>query len=105
MNLNWKLAFLPPELVRHVMLHELVHTLQLDHSPRFRALLAAREIGTGRHYPEPPHLSEAYATLGHREGAFPVAETISREGLSLPMFPGISDGQLQRVVDAITDYF
>ncbi len=42
-NLNWTLAFLPPELVRHVMLHELVHTVRLDHSPHFRSLLTRRE--------------------------------------------------------------
>ena len=43
---------------------------------------------TGRHYPEPPHLSPAYAHLGHRAGDFPVAEAIGRECLSLPIFPG-----------------
>jgi predicted metal-dependent hydrolase len=42
-NLNWTLVFLPMPLARHVMLHELVHTLRLDHSAKFRALLAERE--------------------------------------------------------------
>jgi predicted metal-dependent hydrolase len=51
-NLNWTLAFLPPRLVRHVMLHELVHTLRLDHSPRFRALLAEREPEAAVHAAE-----------------------------------------------------
>lgn len=46
--LSWRLAFLPPQLVRHVMLHELVHTMQLDHSPRFHALLAEREPASAR---------------------------------------------------------
>lgn len=47
-SLNWTLAFLPPELARHVMLHELVHTLRLDHSPRFHALLAERDPDSRR---------------------------------------------------------
>jgi predicted metal-dependent hydrolase len=47
-NLNWTLAFLPAVLARHVMLHELVHTLRLDHSPRFRSLLLEREPDTVR---------------------------------------------------------
>lgn len=47
-NLNWTLSFLPPELVRHVLLHELVHTLRLDHSPHFHALLAEREPDASR---------------------------------------------------------
>jgi dTDP-4-amino-4,6-dideoxygalactose transaminase len=67
--------------------------------------LRDRGIATGRHYPEPPHLSRAYAGLGHRRGAFPVAEALSRECLSLPLFPGISEEQVDAVVAAIGDYF
>ncbi|HEY0416373.1 MAG TPA: DegT/DnrJ/EryC1/StrS family aminotransferase [Gaiellaceae bacterium] len=69
------------------------------------AFLAGRGIATGRHYPEPPHLSPAYARLGYREGAFPVAEALSRECLSLPLFPGITDEQLELVAGAIRSYF
>lgn len=67
--------------------------------------LGERAVATGRHYPEPPHLSAAYAELGHTAGAFPVAEAISREGLSLPMYPGISEVQLTAVVEAISEFF
>ena len=67
--------------------------------------LEERGVATGRHYPEPPHLSEAYADLGYQAGAFPVAEAISREGLSLPIFPGIPEEQLSTVVDAISAFF
>jgi dTDP-4-amino-4,6-dideoxygalactose transaminase len=69
------------------------------------AFLAKRGVSTGRHYPEPPHLSRAYAHLHHATGAFPVAEALSRECLSLPIFPGITEQELQRVVDAIVEYF
>jgi dTDP-3-amino-3,4,6-trideoxy-alpha-D-glucose transaminase len=62
-------------------------------------------IGSGRHYPEPPHLSEAYAWLGHRPGAFPVAEALSREALSLPLFPGMTDLQLDAVVQTVKTFF
>ena len=58
--------------------------------------LADRGIGTGRHYPEPPHLSKAYAHLGYRPGSFPVAERIAREALSLPLFPGITASQIEQ---------
>lgn len=67
--------------------------------------LAGRGIGTGRHYPEPPHLSHAYARLGYRRGSFPVAETLADELLSLPIFPGISETQLESVVAATRDFF
>ena len=67
--------------------------------------LRERGVGTGRHYPDPVHLTEAYAWLGYREGEFPVAEALSRECLSLPMFPGISESQLAAVVDGVRSFF
>ena len=67
--------------------------------------LRERGIGTGRHYPDPVHLTEAYAHLGYRPGDFPVAEALSRECLSLPIFPGIAEAQLAAVVDGVRSYF
>ncbi len=67
--------------------------------------LREREIGTGRHYPEPPHLSAAYANLGLTVGSFPVAEAIAAEELSLPMFPGIGSERVEIVAEAIRAYF
>jgi dTDP-4-amino-4,6-dideoxygalactose transaminase len=69
------------------------------------AFLAERGIGTGRHYPEPPHLSRAFASLGHRAGSFPVAETVAAQCLSLPIYPGLSAEAVGIVVAAITDFF
>lgn len=67
--------------------------------------LAERGIETGRHYPAPPHRTAAFASLGHRPGSFPVAEALAEQELSLPLFPGISEGQLELVVTAIRDFF
>lgn len=67
--------------------------------------LAERGIQTGRHYPEPVHLSPAYRALGFAPGDFPVAEALARDALSLPLFPGISEAQLERVCGTIVDYF
>jgi dTDP-4-amino-4,6-dideoxygalactose transaminase len=69
------------------------------------AHLHARGIGVGIHYPEPPHLSEAYAGLGYGPGDFPVTEALAGELLSLPMYPGITEVQLETVVDAVAAYF
>jgi dTDP-4-amino-4,6-dideoxygalactose transaminase len=69
------------------------------------SFLRERSVGTGRHYPVPPHLSPAYAWLGWREGAFPAAEQLSRECLSLPIFPGITESEIAQVADAIGTYF
>ena len=67
--------------------------------------LRERGIATGRHYPEPVHLAPAYAHLGYAAGSFPVAEQVAREGLSLPMFPGISEAQLTAVAEAVGTFF
>ncbi|MDX6427200.1 MAG: hypothetical protein QOD52_2605 [Gaiellaceae bacterium] len=69
------------------------------------AHLRTRGIGVGIHYPEPPHLSEAYAGLGYGPGDFPVTEALARELLSLPMYPGITEAQLETVADAVAAYF
>ena len=59
----------------------------------------------GIHYPEPPHLSAAFVGLGYNPGDFPVTEALAGELLSLPMYPGISEAQLQTVVDAVVAHF
>jgi dTDP-4-amino-4,6-dideoxygalactose transaminase len=58
-------------------------------------------IGTGIHYPIPLHLTNAYACLGYRQGAFPVTERIAAGILSLPMFPGLTLNQQRRVVKVV----
>lgn len=67
--------------------------------------LRERGIGTGRHYPEPAHLSAAYAHLGHARGEFPVTEQVAEEALSLPLYPGMEAVQVDAVVEAIRSYF
>ncbi|MDW8336507.1 MAG: DegT/DnrJ/EryC1/StrS family aminotransferase [Tepidimonas sp.] len=63
--------------------------------------LAESGIATMIHYPIAPHLQAAYAELGYREGAFPIAERLHREVLSLPVGPHLEETQLQRVLAAI----
>jgi len=60
--------------------------------------LAAAGIGTGIHYPIPLHLQKAYVSLGYRSGDFPIAERVSVEIVSLPMFPGLPADMQSRVV-------
>ncbi|HEY4349211.1 MAG TPA: DegT/DnrJ/EryC1/StrS family aminotransferase [Gaiellaceae bacterium] len=72
---------------------------------RLAEFLKERSIGTSRHYPEPAHLSAAYAHLGHKAGSFPVAEAIARECLSLPVFPGMREEQLEATAAAVEAFF
>ncbi len=69
------------------------------------AHLAERGVQSGRHYPLPVHLTEAYAYLGLAEGSFPVAEALARQCLSLPIFPGMREDEVEHVVAAVKAFF
>lgn len=61
-------------------------------------------IGTNKHYPIPMHLQECYADLGYKEGDFPIAEEISATELSIPMYYGMTDQEVQYVIDKINEF-
>jgi dTDP-4-amino-4,6-dideoxygalactose transaminase len=82
-----------------------LYVVRLSDPDRLASFLAAQGIQTGRHYPEPLHLSPAYRHLGFAPGDFPIAEALAREALSLPLYPGISERQLEAVCQAVADYF
>lgn len=69
------------------------------------AKLDRRGIGWLVHYPIPPHLQGAYRHLGYREGTFPLAEQLSREVLSLPIGPHLTDGQIAAVCACLGDEY
>jgi len=62
-------------------------------------------IGTGLHYPVPVHLQKAYAGKGYKEGDFPITEKVSKEILSLPMFPELTEEQIKYVVETIRKFY
>lgn len=72
---------------------------------KLAAFLHERGIGCGHHYPVPIHLLPAYERLGHARGSFPVTERLADQAISLPIFPGMSDAQLEAAIAAIGDYF
>jgi dTDP-4-amino-4,6-dideoxygalactose transaminase len=67
--------------------------------------LEANQIGCALHYPLPLHLQKCYAHLGHKPGSFPVTEKAARECLSLPIFPEMTDAQIERVASVIKEFF
>ncbi|MFJ2191404.1 DegT/DnrJ/EryC1/StrS family aminotransferase [Kitasatospora sp. NPDC087861] len=67
------------------------------------AELHAAGIGAGVHYPVPVHPQPAFRHLGHRAGAFPVAERSARELLSLPLHPHLTEAQQTRVAGVLAE--
>lgn len=66
--------------------------------------LEANDVWPGIHYPVPCHLQKAYAHLGHKRGDFPNSEALADGCLSLPMFPELTDAEVQRVIEVINRY-
>ena len=81
------------------------YVIRTENPERLAGFLRERGVGTVRNYPEPVHLAPAYASLGYGEGDFPVAEALAREAISIPLYPGISEAQLEYIAEAIRAYF
>ncbi|MCC6158069.1 MAG: DegT/DnrJ/EryC1/StrS family aminotransferase [Deltaproteobacteria bacterium] len=71
----------------------------------FIAHLGARGIGTQIHYPIPIHLQPAFRDLGYSRGDFPVSERLAGRVVSIPLFPEMTDGEVERVARAVRSYF
>ncbi len=71
---------------------------------RLKEYLKENGIGSDIHYPIPPHLSAAYKTLAYKKGDFPIAEEYANTVISLPMFNGMTDGEIKQVIECINKF-
>lgn len=67
--------------------------------------LKERNIGHRVYYPVPLHLQECYQPLGYQKGDLPVSERAAQEALSLPIYPELTDEQMEQVVASIGEYY
>ena len=79
--------------------------IRVEERDRLQAFLAERRISSGLHYPLPLHLQKAYASMRLGVGSFPVTERTAETLLSLPMFAEIRLDQVERVCDAIREFY
>jgi UDP-2-acetamido-2-deoxy-ribo-hexuluronate aminotransferase len=79
------------------------YTIQVDGRERVQAHLRQQGIPSVAYYVVPLHLQPAFAGLPYGPGAFPVAESVSSRCLSLPMSPGLTEAEQDRVVDAVCE--
>lgn len=82
------------------------HQFTLLHPRRdaLRVYLTENEIGTDLIYPIPLHLQPCFSDLGYKEEDFPVAEKIAQTCLSLPIFPDLTDAQVDYVIETINGF-
>jgi dTDP-3-amino-3,4,6-trideoxy-alpha-D-glucose transaminase len=94
-NLEGVLELPPPDGVFHLFV---VRTPRRD---QLKAHLASNGIGSDVHYPLPAHLQAPYAQFGEGQGSLPVTERLAREVLSLPMYPELSDADVEYVCEVV----
>lgn len=77
------------------------YVIRVKSRDSFRNELQKLGIHTGVHYPLPIHFQPVFSDLGYQRGAFPEAERITSEIVSLPIYPELSDAQIEQVVAAV----
>ena len=97
-------VIIPYELenVKHVY-H--LYVIRAKDRDNLQIFLRENGIGTGLHYPIPLHLTQAYSHLGHKKGDFPIAEKLSNEILSLPMYPELTEEEIDYVCEKIKAFY
>ncbi len=85
---------------------QVFHLYVIRHKNRdeLREFLKSKNIDTGIHYPIPIHLQNAYSHLGYKEGDFPVTEKVTKEIISLPIFPELTESQINHVAETIKEF-
>jgi dTDP-4-amino-4,6-dideoxygalactose transaminase len=78
-----------------------LYVVQVPHRDQVQVRLRDRGVETGIHYPIPLHLQPAYADRGHRSNDFPVSATCAPRLLSLPIYPEMTEEQVQHVATAV----
>ena len=81
-----------------------IYGIRCDERDTLEKHLNDKGIGTNKHYPIPMHLQECYKDLNIPRGELPIAEEISATELSIPMYYGMTDDEIQYVIDAINTF-
>ncbi|HEV8234700.1 MAG TPA: DegT/DnrJ/EryC1/StrS family aminotransferase [Gemmatimonadaceae bacterium] len=81
------------------------YTIRTDRRDDLQRFLKDRGIGTSVYYPLPLHLQPCFAYLGYKEGAFPESERAAKEVLSLPIYPELTESQMNEVIDGVRAFY
>ncbi len=82
-----------------------IYSLRFDRRDELQTFLESKGIDAKVHYPIPMHLQPAARGFGYKEGDFPIAESICKSVMSVPVHEFITQEQLDHVVDAIQDFY
>lgn len=82
-----------------------LYVIQTPKRDDLQAFLNGKDISTGIHYPIPLHLQPCFKHLGYTKGDFPISENLADNCLSLPLFPEITEEQIQYVCNTISEFY
>ena len=82
-----------------------LYVIKTSKRDKLQEFLSKKNIGTTIHYPIPPHLQKAYKHLNYKEGDFPVAEKLANQSLSLPIYPGLKEDEINYICDSVLEFF
>lgn len=81
-----------------------VYVLTMDKSREFHRYMAENGIATGVYFPVPLHLQQVFAELGYKKGDLPNAEYIAEHSAAIPMFPELTEDEINRVIETINQF-
>tara|TARA_B110000003_G_scaffold247928_1_gene259311 strand:+ start:28014 stop:29117 length:1104 start_codon:yes stop_codon:yes gene_type:complete len=82
-----------------------LYVIQINKRDELQQYLTQNGIGTSIHYPIPPHLQKAYSGLKYKKEDFPIAEKLANTSLSLPIYPGLSNFDIEYICNTIIKFF
>tara|TARA_B100001250_G_scaffold405461_1_gene422961 strand:- start:329 stop:1432 length:1104 start_codon:yes stop_codon:yes gene_type:complete len=82
-----------------------LYVIKTSERDKLQKFLNNNQIATSIHYPIPPHLQDAYKDLGYKKGDFPIAEKLAETSLSLPLYPGLKEEQIEFICEKISKFF
>lgn len=81
------------------------YTIRAEKRDELMNYLKEKEIGCGIYYPKPLHLHPFFIKMGYKEGDFPVAEKVSKDVLSLPVHPALTDDDIKKIIEVIGEFY
>lgn len=82
-----------------------LYVIKTKYRDELKTFLTKKNIETAIHYPIPPHLQKAYKFLNYQKGDLPIAEKLASQSLSLPIYPGLKEDQINYICDSVIEFF
>ena len=100
---NWKLSLKYPKITKKSFKYHVFHQYVIEFEnnkirEKVKNHLQDKDIGTSIYYPIPLHLQKCFENLGYKKGDLPVAENLSQTTLALPIFPELTENEIEKIV-------